>query len=196
MRRIAIITAGAALALALVVPSMAEATGRTSTPKSTTISAQSVSLDDQFTAQGSRGHHSGGKSGYRKGYRHGYRDGRHDSGGYHRHGYGGGRCYGCWGPGSYCSHGGCYYRGYYGYGYGYGYGGYGYGYGDPSNWQYDCTKYRGPDGQPVQDPQCKYDAKCGCYYHSSEPPADAGAQPAPDQGAPPAPDQGAAPRPY
>ena len=189
MRRLVILTAGAALALGLAIPGMAAATGKTtSSPKSTTISAQSVSLDNQITAQGKGGHGNQRKGGYRRGYRRGYQDGRY--GGYYRRGYyGGGSCYGCFGPGSYADRYGFGYRGFYGGGYGYGYG-----WGDPSNWQYDCTAYRGPDGKTVQDPQCKYDQKCDCYYHSSQPPPQAGSQPAPDQGgAPPAPDQGGAP---
>ena len=86
MRRFAIFTAGAALVLgSLAIPGMAVANGRTASPeKSTTISAQGVTLDTQFTAQG-KGH---GKSGhgksYRRGYRHGYSDSRH---GYYRHGH-------------------------------------------------------------------------------------------------------------
>jgi hypothetical protein len=197
MRRFAILTAGAALVLgSLAIPGMAVANSRTASPeKSTTISAQSVSLDTQFTAQG-KGHH--GKGGYRKGYRRGYRHGYSDSRygyGYGRHGYyGGGRCYGCDGPGSRCDGYGCAYRDpYYGGGY-YGGGYCGYGYCEP--YQYDCTRYRGPDGKPAQDPHCVYDARCDCYYHSSsQPPPQSGSQPAPDQGAQPAPDQGQAPPP-
>ena len=185
MRRFAIFTAGAALVLgSLAIPGMAVANGRTASPeKSTTISAQSVSLDTQFTAQG-KGHGKGGyRKGYRRGYRHGYSDSRHGS---YRHGYhGGGRCYGCDGPGSRCDRYGCAYGGpgYYGGGY----------YDEP--YQYDCTRYMGPDGKPAQDPHCKYDQKCDCYYHSSERPPEAGAQPAPDQNAQPAPDQGQQPPP-
>jgi hypothetical protein len=178
MRRIGIILAGAALALALVIPQVAEAHGR----------------------GGHRGDRHGDDSGR---YRHGH-------GYYHR----GGRCYGCDGPGSRCDRYGCAYAyPYYGYPYyGYPYGGYYYGgYGcnfdypcGPPYYEYDCTKYRGPDGKPAQDPQCRYNEKCNCYYHSSEPPPEAGAQPAPDQGgaqpgpdrgAQPAPDQGAPPQP-
>ena len=219
MRRFAIFTAGAVLVVgSLAIPGMAVANGKTATPdKSTTISAQSVSLDTPIAAQG-KGHGKGhGKSGYRKGYRRGYRHGYSDSRygygygyGYGRHGYyGGGRCYGCDGPGSRCDRYGCAYAGpgYYGGGYGY----CGYGYCEPP--QYDCTRYRGPDGKPAQDPHCKYDAKCDCYYHSSQPPpqsepapGDQTAQPAPGGGQPPAPgqeaqpapgpDQGGQPRPY
>ncbi|MCA1842880.1 MAG: hypothetical protein LC792_06745 [Actinobacteria bacterium] len=154
MRRLGIILAGAALALASVVPVVA-------------------SVAD---AHGRGGRHE----------RHG-----HDHGGYHR----GGRCYGCDGPGSRCGRYGCdyaypgYYGGYYGGGYGCNFD---YPCGEPR--QYDCTKYRGPDGQAAQDPQCKYDQRCGCYYHGSQPPPEAGSQPAPpDQGAQPAPDQGQQP---
>jgi hypothetical protein len=202
MRRFAIFTAGAALVLgSLAIPGLAFAGGRTTTPeKSTTISAQAVSPDTQFTAQG-KGHGKGryGK-GYRRGYRHGYRDSRYDGYGhgygygYGRDGYyGDGRCYGCDGPGSRCDRYGCAYRGgYYGGGYGYGCGwddGCG-----PYTQQYDCTRYRGPDGRPAQDPHCRYDQRCDCYYHSSEPPPRAGSQPAPDGGgASPGPDQGASP---
>jgi hypothetical protein len=197
MRRFAILTAGAALVLgSLAIPGMAAANGTTASPeKSTTISAQSVSLDTQFTAQG-KGHGKGGyRKGYRRGYRHGYSDSRYGYGwGYGRHGYyGGGRCYGCDGPGSRCDRYGCAYRDpYYGGGY-YGGGYCGYGYCEP--YQYDCTRYRGPDGKPVQDPHCVYDSRCDCYYHSSQPPPQAGSQPAPDQGAQPAPEQGAQPAP-
>ena len=185
MRRVAILMAGAALALGLAIPGMAAATGKTTT---------SGSLDTPIAAQGKGGHHSGGghKGSYRKGYRHGYRDGRDD--GRHRHGYyghRGGRCYGCYGPGSDCGRYGCYYYGYPGY--------YGGGYGcnfdypcGPNNPRSDCSK-KGPDGKPPADSGCKYDQKCDCYYHSSQPPAEAGAQPAPEAGAQPAPDQGEQP---
>jgi hypothetical protein len=205
MRRVAILTAGAALALGLAIPTMAEATGRTTTPeKSTTISAQSVSLDDKITAQGKghgKGRHGGYRKGYRRGYRHGYSDSRYRHG-YYRYGYGhgyygGGRCYGCDGPGSRCDRYGCgyaypgYYGGYYG-------GGYGCNFDYPCGppYEYDCTKYRGPDGKPAQDPKCKYDQRCDCYVHNSEPPKqEAQPAPAPEQGQQPAPDQGAEPAP-
>jgi hypothetical protein len=163
MRRIAIIMAGAALALSLVVPAavVAEAHGR------------------------------GGHRGDRHGYSYGHR---------------GGSCYGCWGPGSRCDRHGCDYAfyGYYGYPGYYGYGGYYGGYwpggfgcnfdypcGPP--YEFNCSKYTGRDGmKPPAESGCKYDQKCDCYYHSSQPPQ-AGAQPAPAQGAQPAPDQGAPP---
>jgi hypothetical protein len=197
MRRIAIISAGAALALALVVPAVAGATGKSSTPQSTTISAQSTSLDAPITAQGKRGHHGDHDRD------HGDRHGRS------RHGYyGGGRCYGCDGPGSRCGRYGCDYAypGYgYGYGCGYGYygcggyygGGYGCNFDYPCGppYEYNCSKYTGPDGKPPADSGCKYDQKCDCYYHSSQPPPEAGAQPGPDQGAQPPPDQNAQPAP-
>jgi hypothetical protein len=196
MRRVAILTAGAALALGLAIPGMAEATGKTTTsPKSTTISAQSVSLDDQITAQGKRDH--GGRHGHHDGSRRGYRHGDHD--GRYRHGYGyhrGGRCYGCYGPGSRCDRYGCYYGypGYYGGYYGGGYGcNFDYPCGPPYE-RYDCSK-SGPDGKPPADSGCKYDQKCDCYYHSSQPAPEAGAQPGPDQNAQPAPDQGEQPPP-
>src|SRR5439155_7718481 len=134
------------------------------------------------------------------GYRHG-RD-RHDYG-YHR----GGRCYGCDGPGSRCGYYGCDYA-YPGYGYGCGYGcggyyggyyrgGYGCNFDYPCGppYEYNCSKYRGPDGKPPAESGCKYDQKCDCYYHSSQPPPEAGAQPGPDQNAQPAPDQGQQPPP-
>ena len=176
MRRFAILTAGAALVLgSLAIPGMAVANGKTASPeKSTTISAQGVSPDTQFTAQG-KGHGRGGHgNGYRRGYRHGYSDSRD---GYYR---GGGSCYGCDGPGSRCDRYGCGYGGpgYYG-------GGYrdcNYDYYCSQPYQYDCTKYRGPDGKPAQDPHCKYDARCDCYYHTSERPPNEEAQPAPAQG--------------
>lgn len=199
MRRFAILTAGAALVLgSLAIPGVAIANGRTATPeKSTTISPQSVSLDTEFTAQG-KGHGKGNyRKGYRRGYRHGYGDGRY---GHDRHGYhGGGSCYGCDGPGSRCDRYGCAYGGPYHDGY-YG-GGYGCGYDYPCGqpYQYDCTRYTGPDGKPAQDPQCKYDSRCDCYVHNSEPPKqEAQPAPAPDQGAEPAPEpgQGEQPRPY
>ncbi len=123
MRRFAIFTAGAALVVgSLAIPGMAVANSRTASPeKSTTISAQSVSLDTPIAAQG-KGHGKGGhRNGYRRGYRHGYGDSRH---GHYRHGYNrGGRCYGCDGPGSRCDRYGCGYGGpgYYGGGYGCGY---------------------------------------------------------------------------
>jgi len=195
MRRFAIFTAGAALVLgSLAIPGLAVANGRTATPeKSTTISAQSVSLDSPITAMGKRHGKGDGKSGYRKGYRRGYRHGYSDSRhGYYGHGYhGGGSCYGCDGPGSRCDGYGCayggpgYHGGYYG-------GGYGCGYESPCGepYQYDCTRYAGPDGRPAQDPQCKYDSRCDCYVHNSEQPKPAD-QPAPA----PAPEQGQ-PQPY
>ena len=80
-------------------------------------------------------------------------------------------CYGGDGPGSRCDRYGC-------------------GYGDPGTTaaatttatsttaqppQYDCSRYIGPDGKPAQDPQCRYDSKCDCYYHSSQPTPQAGA---------------------
>ncbi len=212
MRRVAIISAGAALVLALVVPTVAEATGKSTTsPSSTEISAQGVSLDDEITAQGKDGRRHGYRKGYRRGYRHGYHDSRYRHG-YYRHGYhyGGGRCYGCDGPGSYCDGYGCAYAyPYYGHPYhgGY-YGGYGCNFDYPCGppYEYDCTKYRGPDGKPAQDPQCKYDSRCDCYVHNSERPPATESQPAPDQSqqppaeqappAEPAPEQGGQPRPY
>ena len=185
MRRIAIIMAGAALALALVGPAMAGATDKAS--NSTT-----------FTAQHYRGGH--GHGGDHDGrYRHGY-------GYYHR----GGRCYGCDGPGSRCDRYGCGYRyPYYGYPYGgYYYVGYGCNYdypcGPPYSEHYNCTRYRGRDGQAAQDPQCKWNDKCQCYYHGSTPPPGSekqapppsgNARPAPDQGSQPGPDQGQQPPP-
>jgi len=194
MRRFAIITAGAALVLgSLAIPGMAVANGRTASPeKSTTISAQGVSLDTPIAAQG-KGHGKGhGKGGYRKGYRRGYRHGYSDSRyGYYGHGYyGGGRCYGCDGPGSRCDRYGCAYGGpgYYGGGYGCGYD---YACGEP--YQYDCTRYAGPDGRPAQDPQCQYDSRCDCYVHNSEQPKPAdqpAPAPAPEQGQQPAPQPG------
>jgi hypothetical protein len=171
MRRIAIIMAGAALALALVGPAVAGATDKST--HAAKITAQSIAVDAPITAQHDRGHRDG-------------RHDRHDRGHYRR----GGRCYGCDGPGSRCGRYGCDYRygGYYGGGYGCNYD---YPCGEPR--QYDCTKYRGPDGQSAQDPQCKYDPKCDCYYHSSQPPSGSESQPAPDQNAQPAPDQGQQP---
>lgn len=168
MRRFAIFTAGAALVLgSLALPGMAVANGKSASPeKGTAISAESVSPDTQFTAQG-KGHGNGGHgNGYRRGYRHGYSDSRS---GYYRHGHhGGGRCYGCDGPGSRCDRYGCGYGGP-GY-YGGGYNNCDYDYYCSQPYQYDCTKYRGPDGKSDQDPQCKYDARCDCYYHTSERP--------------------------
>jgi hypothetical protein len=172
MRRIAIIMAGAALALALVGPAVAGATDK--------------SNSSQITAQGD--HHGGGHHEGHEGHEGRGGHERHDRGSYHR----GGSCYGCYGYGSRCDRYGCGYPYYYGGYYGGGYGcNYDYPCGEPR--QYDCTKYRGPDGQAAQDPQCKWNEKCSCYYHSSEPPADQKAQPGPDQGAPP--DQGAQPAP-
>jgi len=199
MRRIAIIMAGAALALALVGPAVAGATDKST--HSSKITAQSIALDAPITAQG--GGHRGGE--HHDGRGHGGRD-RHDRGSYNR----GGSCYGCYGYGSRCDRYGCgyrypyYYGGYYGGGYGCNYD---YPCGEPR--QYDCTRYRGPDGQAAQDPQCKWNEKCSCYYHSSEPPSgshsappDQNAQPGPNQGPPPdqggmqpAPDQGQQPPP-
>ena len=100
-------------------------------------------------------------------------------------------------------HGGAYpyYGGYY-------YGGYGCNYdypcGPPYSEHYNCTRYRGRDGQAAQDPQCKWNDKCQCYYHGSTPPPGSekqapppsgNAQPAPDQGSQPGPDQGQQPPP-
>lgn len=210
MRRIVTILAGAALALALVGPAVAGATDKAS------------NSDATITAQHYRGGHGGhGHGDYRDGgrYRHGY---------YHR----GGRCYGCDGPGSRCDRYGCGYRyGYY-YGYPYGYyggyyGGYGCNYdypcGPPYSERYDCSRYRGPDGKAAQDPNCKWNDRCQCYYHGSTPPSgsekqgpppsgnaqpapdqgqggqpgpDQGMQPGPDQGQQPPPSQGGEPKPY
>ena len=179
MRRIVTIIAGAALALALVGPAVAGATDK-STQGST------------ITAQHARGGHDGGHWG---------RD-RHDHGRYHR----GGGCYGCYGRGSYCNRYGCAYP-YYGYPYGYYYGGYGCNYDYPCGppyYEYNCTRYRDRSGHAYQDPQCKWDDKCQCYYHSSQPPSgsekqgpppDQNAQPAPNQGQQPPPDQGMQPGP-
>ena len=196
-----IFTAGAALVLASVVPTMAGATSKSTTSNNAGISAQG--LDNEITAQGKDGKRGKrGKHGKREGKR-GKRDGRHRHG-YHRHHhdydydyhyYGGHRRY--YGhPYYYGGH--PYYGGYYG-------GGYGCNYDYPCGGQtYDCTRYRGRDGKPVQDPHCKYDARCDCYYHTSErqtegsqpPPApDQSAQPAPDPNAQPAPEQGPAPQP-
>jgi hypothetical protein len=191
MRRVAILSAGAALVLALVIPGMAEATGRSTSQG--TSDAASAQLDNPIVAQwkGGHGHHGGSHKGgsYHRGYRLGYRVGRDD--GRHRHGY-------------------RYHRyGYY-YGYPYYYGGYwGGGYG--CNFDYpcgtgpqrsSCSRYRGPEAKPPADSGCKYEQKCDCYQ-PSQPPAqsepapapDQNAQPAPDQGQPPAPEQGTQPAP-
>src|SRR5581483_5547854 len=195
MRRIVTILAGAALALALVGPAVAGATEKSSSASTT------------FTAQ----HYRGG---------HGH-DGGHHDGRYRR----GGRCYGCDGPGSRCDRYGCGYAyPYYYYGYPYYYGGYYGGYGcnfdypcgpPYSDRTYDCSRYRGPDGQAAQNPQCQWNDKCQCYYHGSTPPPGSekqgprpaaapsrrptggrGGQPGPDQGQQPAPNQGGESRPY
>ena len=108
MRRVAIFTAGAALVVgSLAIPGMAVATGRTTTPQDTTVSAERAQLDNEITAQG-KGHGKGHSKGHGgKGYRNGHGRG-------HRHGY---------------SHSRFRY-GYFGHGYGYGYYGFpGYGYG-------------------------------------------------------------------
>ena len=205
MRRVAILTAGAALVLgSLAIPGLAVATGRTTSPQqSTTISAQSTSLDNPVEALGKRGH--GGK-----GWHKGHGRSRH---GYHRHGYHrGGSCYGCWGPGSRCTRYGCGFAFLYpGYG-GYGYGGYGYGYGGylgapwwggfGCNFDYPCgppfdEKCRSFRGAPSPDPRCQAEAQPAPGANTQPAPA----QPAPDQGAAPAPapapapDQGVAPVP-
>ena len=189
MRRFGIIlTAGAALVLALVVPTVAEATGKsTTTDKSAEISAQGIGLDDEITAQGKKGgkHAKGGKHGRHGGKRDGYRHGGRSRHGHHGHHYRSHR----------------YNRGYYYYGHPY-YGGYyGGGYGcnydypcDRPGQTYDCTRYRGPDGQPAGDPHCRSDARCDCYYHSSDrTPEGSQSQPAPEQNTQPAPDGQPAP---
>ena len=191
MRRIVTILAGAALALALVGPAVAGATEKSSAGSTT------------FTAEHVRGGH--GHEGHR-------------DGGHFRHGYGrGGRCYGCFGPGSRCDRWGCGYAfPYFGYGYGYPYyyggyygGGFGcnfdYPCGPPySDRTYDCSRYRGPDGQAAQNPQCRWNDRCQCYYHGSTPapgsekqgpPPSGSAPPAPAQGGQPGPDQGMQPGP-
>jgi hypothetical protein len=178
MRRIAIILAGAALALALVGPAVAGANDKST--QGSTITAQ---------------HYRGGHGGWHDGrYRHDH--------GYYR----GGHCYGCYGRGSYCNRYGCAYPYYYGYPYGYYYGGYGCNYDYPCGppyYEYDCTRYRDRSGHAYQDPQCKWDDRCQCYYHASPqpgsekqaPPPDKNAQPAPNQGQQPPPDQGMQPGP-
>src|SRR5437868_3208276 len=142
MRRFVTILAGAALALALVGPAVAGATEKAS--GSTT-----------FTAQHYGGGHGHGGS-HHDGRRDGHRDGRS------RHGYDHhrGGCYGC----------GYYYG--YPYSYGYYYGGYGCNYDYPCGppyRQYDCSRYRGRDGQAAQNPQCQWNDRCQCYYHGSAP---------------------------
>lgn len=182
MRRLGIIVAGAALAVALAVPSVAGAVDRS--VHSSKVTAQSVAADAPITALNKGGH---GRHDYDRRDR-GDRD---DHRGYYR----GGRCYGCDGPGSRCDRYGCAYggpsrcgyydgcggRGYYGGGY---YGGYGCNYDYPCGppYEYDCTRYRDKDGKAVSDPQCKYDERCQCSYHESRP---ARPEPAPsDQGQP------------
>jgi hypothetical protein len=187
MRRLGIImTAGAALALALVVPTAASATGKSTTQQSAEISAQGIGLDDEVTAQGKKG----GKHGkYGKGDRHGrhgkgdgYRHGRSRHGHHHRYGHHhrGHRYY----------YGDRYYYGHPYYGGGYYRGGYGCNYDYPCGGQtYDCTRYRGPDGQPAGDPHCR-------YHTSDRTPEGSQTQPAPDQSGQPAPaDQNAQPAP-
>jgi hypothetical protein len=194
MRRLGIImTAGAALALALVVPTVASATGKSTTSQqSAEISAQSIGLDDQIEAQGKKGGgkhaRDGGKHGRHgkghDGYRHGRsRHGNHHRYGHHHRGY----RYGYGGYYGYPYYGGGYYRG-----------GYGCNYDYPCGGQtYDCTRYRGPDGNPAGDPHCRYDARCDCWYHTSDrTPEGSQSQPAPDQSGQPAPpDQNAQPAP-
>lgn len=193
MRRVGIIlTAGAALVLALVVPTVAEATGKsTTTDKSAEISAQGIGLDDEITAQGKRGgkHAKGGKHGRHGGKRDGYRHGRSRHGHHdrhyrhHRHHRG---HYGYYGYYGHPYYGGGYYRGGYGCNYDYPC--------DRPGQTYDCTRYKGPDGQPAGDPHCKYDARCDCYYHSSDrTPERAQSQPAPEQNTQPAPEGQPAP---
>ena len=185
MRRFAIFTAGAALVLgSLAIPGMAVANGRTASPeKSTTISAQSVSLDTQFVAQG-KGHrhgHDGYRKEYRRGYRHGYSDSRHG----YRHGHRGGSCYGCDGPGSRCDRYGC------GYG-GYRPGGFGCNFDYPCGPPFDeqCRSFR---GAPSADPKCQAQPTEPAPGQSAQPTPDTGTQPAPA----PAPEQGGTqPRPY
>src|SRR5438105_9249303 len=137
-----------------------------------------------ITAQHVRGGHGGG---------HGWA--RHDRGHFRR----GGSCYGCYGRGGYCNRYGC--------GYPYYYGGYGCNYdypcGPPYGYSYDCTRYRGPDGQAAQDPQCRWNDQCQCYHHSSQPPGSdnqappprGNARPAPNRGQQPPPDQSMQPGP-
>jgi hypothetical protein len=186
MRRVGIIlTAGAALVLALVVPTVAEATGKSTTSQQgAEFSAQSIGLDDEITAQGKKGGKHArdgkrGKHGKRDGYRHGGRS-RHGHHGRHYR-------YDRYDRGYY---GHPYYGGYYG-------GGYGCNYDYPCGGQtYDCTRYRGPDGNPTGDPHCRYDARCDCWYHTSDrTPEGSQTQPAPNQNGQPAPDQNAQPAP-
>ena len=170
MRRIVTILAGAALALALVGPAVAGANDKST--QGSTITAEHV-----------RGGHGSG---------HGFV--RHDHGFFR-----GGHCFGCFGRGSFCNRFGCAYPFFYGYPYGYYYGGYGCNYdypcGPPFGYSYDCTRYRGPDGQAAQDPQCKWSDQCQCYYHSSQPPGSAKQGPPPDKNAQPAPNRGQQPPP-
>jgi hypothetical protein len=185
MRRVAILMAGAALAAVLVVPTMAQATGKSSTSadRGTEISAQGIGLDDQISAQGKghgRGHGKGyskgrGRHGHHHGYRHGHRYG------FHRYGY----------------------YGYPGFGYpGYGYGGYGYGGywrgGFGCNFDYPCgppfdEQCRSFRGAPSADPKCQAQQTAPAPGQSAQPAPDASSQPAPA----PAPAQGdTQPRPY
>ena len=177
------------LALALVGPAVAGATDKSTS--SSKITAQSTALDAPIAAEHYRGGHDGHE--------------RHEHGSYHR----GGRCYGCDGPGSRCDRYGCGYRyPYYRYPYygGYYYGGYGCNYDYPCGppyYEYDCTRYRDRSGNAYQDPQCKWNDQCQCYYHSSQPPGsekqgpppDKNAQPAPNRGQQPPPDQNVQPGP-
>jgi hypothetical protein len=202
MRRVAIFTAGAALVVgSLAIPGVAVATGKTTTPQqSTTVSAQSASLDSPIEALGKRHGkgHGHGKSGYRKGYRRGYRHGYSDGRfGYGYYGYGYGYGYGYW-PVGYGHH-----RGYWPVGYGYGFwpGGFGCNFDYPCGPPYDeqCRSFW---GVPSADPRCRTQTQ-PAPGQSAQPTPDTGTQPAPapEAGTQPAPAPAAGqgdtqPRPY
>jgi hypothetical protein len=169
MRRIGVILAGAALALALVSPVVAGATDKSSS--GTTITAQGV--------RGGHGNHGSFHGG------HGFS--RHDHGRFFFH-----RGAGCWGCGyPFWFYG---YPYYYGYPYGYYPGGFGCNFDYPCGPPYpesSCARYRASSrsAQPAPD-----NTQCRPAGSNGQAPPPQQAQPAPSQGQPPA-DQGMAPGP-
>jgi hypothetical protein len=186
MRRIGVILAGAALALALVSPAIAGATEKSSS--GTTI-----------TAQGVRGGHGHGRHGFSHGFS------RHDHGRFFRHA-------GCWGCGyPYWFYGYPYGYWYYGYPYGYYRGGFGCNFDYPCGPPYSdsappsarsggqappaqCQPARPQPAQPAQQAQPAQRMQ-PAPSQCQQPPADQGMGPGPDQGPQPGPAQGQQPGP-
>jgi len=185
MRRIGIILAGAALALALVSPAVAGAMDKSS--HGTTI-----------TAQGFHGGHGGGHGSFHG--RHGFA--RHDHGRFFHRGF----CFGCGYP--YWFYG--YPYGFYGYPYGYYPGGFGCNFDYPCGPPYPqsqdtCARASSRSAQPAPGTPCRSAGPSGqapppqqarpAPNQGQQPPADQGMEPGPSQGQQPPADQGQQPAP-